>query len=97
VISFPIPDKWIPSSMDRLVQVVGELVGLVRQGECILVHCNGGKGRTGLIVVSTLVALGMDPSDATEKIRIAREGMIRNPAQLVYVIAFKRAWFSKDR
>jgi len=90
---FPIVDKWIPSAMDDLVRNVEQLIVRIKQGRIILVHCNGGKGRTGLLVVSTLVALGMEVNDAVQAIREARPGMIQNPAQLIYVRAFKKVWF----
>jgi len=94
-IHFPIVDKWIPSSMDDLVKNTKLLIERIHQGRCILVHCNGGKGRTGLIVVSALVALGMEVNDAVQITRDARSGMIKNPAQLIYVRAFKKVWFQQ--
>jgi len=90
-VHFPISDKWIPSSMDDLIALVQLILVRIKRGKCILVHCNGGKGRTGLVVTATLVALGMDPDKAVEFIRKSRDGMI-NPAQLLYVKSFKQAW-----
>lgn len=49
-------------------------------------------GRTGLVVVCALVALGVDPSKAIDITREARDGMIQNPAQILYVRAFRAAW-----
>eukprot|EP01126_Amoeba_proteus_P012509 TRINITY_DN15155_c0_g2_i3.p1 TRINITY_DN15155_c0_g2~~TRINITY_DN15155_c0_g2_i3.p1 ORF type:complete len:464 (-),score=112.58 TRINITY_DN15155_c0_g2_i3:196-1587(-) len=48
VIEFPIGDKWIPSTMESLMIVVKQLMDAISAGKCIFVHCNGGKGRTGL-------------------------------------------------
>jgi len=92
-IHFPIVDKWIPSSMDELVDTVRKTVVRVNEGKIILVHCNGGKGRTGLIVSAVLVTLGMEPHDAVQVCRDARSGMIKNPAQLLYLRRFKQVWF----
>eukprot|EP01121_Diplochlamys_sp_Union-15-3_P003361 TRINITY_DN1320_c0_g1_i4.p1 TRINITY_DN1320_c0_g1~~TRINITY_DN1320_c0_g1_i4.p1 ORF type:complete len:323 (-),score=57.99 TRINITY_DN1320_c0_g1_i4:119-1087(-) len=94
VLHFPIKDKWIPSSMDYLVNAVQEILKRMKQGKCIVVHCNGGKGRTGLIVTAILVTLGMDVSPAIDLTREAREGMIRNPAQIFYAKAFRKRWMS---
>jgi protein-tyrosine phosphatase len=94
---FPIVDKWIPSAMDDLVKNVELLVDRIKKGRSILVHCNGGKGRTGLLVVSALVALGLEVNDAVQVIRDARPGMIQNPVQLIYARAFKKVWFQNHR
>jgi len=52
----------------------------------MLVHCNGGKGRTGLLIVACLKHLGISQTDATNKIRKARPGMLHNPAQQAYLM-----------
>lgn len=58
-------------------------------------HCNGGKGRSGMVVVSVLVALGMKPGDAIDLVRAARPGTIRNPAQVFYVKLFAQTWHQR--
>eukprot|EP00029_Vermamoeba_vermiformis_P010071 TRINITY_DN5229_c0_g1_i1.p1 TRINITY_DN5229_c0_g1~~TRINITY_DN5229_c0_g1_i1.p1 ORF type:complete len:724 (-),score=146.18 TRINITY_DN5229_c0_g1_i1:264-2435(-) len=78
----PIRDKWIPSSMDDLIRLVEQIIERIRDGKVIVVHCNGGKGRTGLVVVATLCGLGMSVDDAVKATRAARPGMIQNPAQV---------------
>ncbi len=44
---FPVRDKWIPHSMNQFKLLVDEVVERIRGGKTVLVHCNGGKGRTG--------------------------------------------------
>lgn len=90
VIHAPIKDKWIPSRIGILVELVDLIVERVKLGKCITVHCNGGKGRTGLVVAGTLVARGMEPSPATDLIRNVRPGMLYNPAQIVYLRLYQR-------
>lgn len=90
VIHAPIKDKWIPSRIGILVELVDLIVQRVKAGKCITVHCNGGKGRTGLVVAGTLVALGMEPGPATDLIRQVRPGMLYNPAQIVYLRLYQR-------
>lgn len=90
VIHAPIKDKWIPSRVGILVELVDLIVERVKLGKTITVHCNGGKGRTGLVVAGTLVALGMEPGPATDLIRTARPGMLYNPAQIVYLRLYQR-------
>jgi len=68
--------------MDDLIRLVEQVVERIREDKVIVVHCNGGKGRTGLVVVATLCALGMSVDDAVKATRAARPGMIQNPAQV---------------
>jgi len=91
-VHFPISDKWVPSSVNDLITLVQVILVRIKRNKTILVHCNGGKGRTGLVVAATLVTLGMEPDKAVELIRKAREGMITNPAQLLFLRSFKQAW-----
>lgn len=90
VIHAPIKDKWIPSRIGILVELVDLIVARVKLGKCITVHCNGGKGRTGLVVAATLVSLGMEPGPSTDLIRAVRPGMLYNPAQIVYLRLYQR-------
>lgn len=90
VIHAPIKDKWIPSRIGILVELVDLIAERVKLGKCITVHCNGGKGRTGLVVAGTLVLRGMEPGPATDLIRQIRPGMLYNPAQIVYLRLYQR-------
>jgi len=96
-VHFQIKDKWVPEYMEDLVAMVQMMLVRIERQRCILVHCNGGKGRTGLVVVSTLVALGVPIDEAVSVVRKARDGMIQNPAQLIYVRAFKQHWDTKEK
>ena len=51
----------------------------------VLVHCFGGKGRTGLLVVAILLAAGATLPEAVFAIRKSRKGTIMNPLQLLYL------------
>ncbi|XP_049849652.1 uncharacterized protein LOC126319967 [Schistocerca gregaria] len=91
-IHFPILDKWIPDSMTRVIELVCVLVSRLRSGKSVIIHCNGGKGRSGTIAVACLVAMGKKVSSAIEAVRKARPGTIRNPLQIIFVKRFKRAY-----
>jgi len=92
-IHFPIKDKWIPNSMDELIYLVEKIIVLLRAGKKVVVHCNGGKGRSGTVLVATLVGLGSKVQQAIDVVRKTRSGTIRNPLQIAYVKRFKSAWF----
>lgn len=91
-IHFPIKDKWIPDSMTDLVKLVDIILQRLKQGKTVVVHCNGGKGRSGTVVVACLVAMGKKVQNSIEVVRKARSGTIRNPLQIMYVKRFKKAW-----
>uniref|UniRef100_A0A6B2L321 protein-tyrosine-phosphatase n=1 Tax=Arcella intermedia TaxID=1963864 RepID=A0A6B2L321_9EUKA len=91
-IHFPIKDKWVPSSMEDLVLLVDRIINILRKGKTVVVHCNGGKGRSGTVLVATLVGLGRKVQQAIDVVRKTRSGTIRNPLQIAYVKRFKTAW-----
>jgi protein-tyrosine phosphatase len=63
----PVPDFEGPEDEDTYVKSVRRTSELLRNGERILVHCAGGKGRTGTYAVCTLIRLGM-PVEVAHKI-----------------------------
>lgn len=98
-IHFPIKDKWIPNSMDGLIALVDTLIQRLKAGKTIIIHCNGGKGRSATVAVAILIGLGKKVQNSIEVVRKARSGTIRNPLQILYVKRFKKAWkaFQKKR
>jgi protein-tyrosine phosphatase len=91
-IHFPIKDKYIPSSMEQFMVLIDTIIEKLKEGKCVVVHCNGGKGRSGTVLVATLVAMGRKVQQAIEVVRKARSGTIQNPLQIAYVKNFKSAW-----
>jgi len=69
----PIPDLHAPS-FDATVTLVDDLVGRLRAGASLLVHCAAGIGRTGTIATCVLVALGVSADEATRTVAEARPG-----------------------
>src|SRR4030042_5723445 len=56
-----------PHSPRRELRLIREAVAVVREalalGEGGVVHCAGGRGRTGTVLGATLVSLGFTPAD----------------------------------
>lgn len=98
-IHFPMRDKWLPdNTCDFLAQVVQPVAQLIREGKQVLVHCNGGKGRTGVVVSSVLMtslALGDNRCsslwESLKRMRACRKGMLKNPLQNLYMLHIQSA------
>eukprot|EP01126_Amoeba_proteus_P005838 TRINITY_DN1199_c5_g1_i4.p2 TRINITY_DN1199_c5_g1~~TRINITY_DN1199_c5_g1_i4.p2 ORF type:complete len:235 (+),score=87.23 TRINITY_DN1199_c5_g1_i4:1704-2408(+) len=89
---YPIKDKWIPNSMEGLIDNVEWIIARLKEGKTVVCHCNGGKGRSGTLLVATLIGLGRKVQQSIDVVRKARAGTIRNPLQIAYVMRFKTAW-----
>ncbi len=64
VLPFEIPDRGAPADRDGFWQLAGALAQRLRSGESILIHCAGGVGRTALLAISVLLALGQPVEEA---------------------------------
>ncbi len=63
------------------------LVGLLRGGDKVLVHCRGGLGRAGTVAARLLVEIGVPADEAIARVRAARPGAIETHDQMRYVLA----------
>lgn len=87
----PIQDLGAPDErFERLWTYSGHVLRAhLRAGRRIVIHCRGGRGRTGLLAARLMVELGEDPRRAVTQVRGARDGAIETPAQLAHVLAQK--------
>jgi predicted protein tyrosine phosphatase len=70
--SFPIPDRGVPSSRNAAFTLVQQLEQALAVGERIAVHCRQGIGRSALLAACVLVAAGEEPDMAFQHISAAR-------------------------
>jgi protein-tyrosine phosphatase len=54
-ISFPVPDRGVPSSVQKTAQLVHRVVELLRSGASVAIHCRAGIGRSGLVAACVLL------------------------------------------
>ena len=73
VIRLPIPDYGVTDDA-KLIELVGQIVGIVGRGTSVLVHCGGGIGRAGVVATLVLVSLGWDLGEASTHVRASRPG-----------------------
>jgi ADP-ribosylglycohydrolase len=85
--NLPIRDVDVPDeSFEGVWTYSGtRLRTLLSQGSNVVIHCLGGRGRSGTIAARLLVELGHSPADAISAVRQARHGAIETRAQEEYV------------
>ena len=87
--SFPIPDKYVPPSLEDFVALVRGLAERVSSGESIAIHCRAGIGRSTTLAASVLIWLGVDAEVALDMIAEARGLEVpETEAQRQWILAF---------
>ena len=91
-ISFPMPDKSVPMSLDAFAALVAPLARRLRAGQGIAIHCRAGIGRSTVLAASILVWLGVDADLALDMIADARGVEVpETEAQRQWILAFPDA------
>jgi protein-tyrosine phosphatase len=85
-ISFPIPDRGVPSSMGDALPHLSTIAVELENGKTVAVHCRQGVGRSGLIAAALLVTSGMSAAKAIETVSAARGQTVpETPAQVEWI------------
>jgi protein-tyrosine phosphatase len=74
VINIPIKDFSIPLDVKDFKNKLNQILFLLDDGRSIYVHCWGGHGRTGTVLLSIKVLLGHDIKKSIEEIRLLANG-----------------------
>jgi protein-tyrosine phosphatase len=87
VLMEPIADHHLCSRQPLKENILPFLSAAERNGECVVVHCWGGNGRTGHVLAAWLVAArGLSPMEAIEAVeaagRLPREAVLAGNATL---------------
>lgn len=85
--SIPVRDFHAPS-VGQLKQFV-DLVRSVGAKSKVVVHCEGGTGRTGTMAAVYWIAKGLCASQAIEKIRLVRPGAVETDDQKAVLEQFE--------
>ena len=80
----PLPDgRRVPEP--QVQAIVKELTAYLQQGKRLLIHCEGGRNRSGLIAALLLVQTGTAPAEAVALVRAGRKGALANTVFANYI------------
>jgi hypothetical protein len=79
----PITDLGVPDVKDRdlWLEILEGLQAVLNANGKVLVHCKGGKGRSGMVLLKQLTLQGEDGSTALQRLRDIRAGAVETGAQ----------------
>ena len=86
-VNIPVEDFHAPS-LAQLADFV-DLVETERQAGSIVVHCQGGTGRTGTVAAAYWIAKGVPYAEAVAKVRRVRPGAVETDEQRSALQAFE--------
>jgi atypical dual specificity phosphatase len=90
-----IQDYGAPS-LQELDYVVNHITQQINRGRPVVVHCSGGKGRTGTIIAAYLVKKGSSADQAIKRLRKMRGESIQSKDQESIVLSYER-YLETDR
>lgn len=91
VMHYPIRDLGVPKSQESLDRLVNGILHLLSNRKNVLIHCFGGKGRTGLVAAALLIkSKKLTAQQAIAYIRSVRPGSIETPQQERFLQAYQR-------
>jgi protein-tyrosine phosphatase len=86
---FPIADFGVPG-LDQATEwatLSDKLSKRLASGGSVLLHCQAGLGRSGMIALRLMVFAGENPDKALARLRSARPGAVETSAQMQWAFA----------
>ncbi len=77
----PVPDYGVPDDLNW-PQVRDQALGVLGEGGRVLVHCFGGCGRSGMMVLRLMIAAGEAPDAALARLRAVRPCAVETDEQM---------------
>ena len=94
VVPFQIAEGGVPPDRSAFWGLATDVAERLRAGERVLIHCAGGVGRTAMLAVSVLLALGQSIDEAESA--ISRAGSIVETMPQVEMLSWCAAQQSKS-
>ena len=88
-VSFPIPDRSTPPSLENLTTLLSNLEAQIAKGRKIGIHCRACIGRSSVVVASLLIRAGASASQVWRQISEARGLPVPDTAE-------QRAWVERN-
>jgi atypical dual specificity phosphatase len=87
-----VKDYDAPSSMEELDYVVNYIIRQIDKGKRVMVHCSGGRGRTGTILAAYLIKKGnvLSAEQAIYNLRNIRAKSIQSKDQENIVFSYEK-------
>lgn len=89
-INFPIPDRDIPQSKEKVEVLISGLIAKLDEGVSIAIHCRMGIGRSSIIAAAVLLKEGGKPDDIIQHVSKIRGVNVPDTNQQL-------EWFKKRR
>ncbi len=93
VLNFAIREGDAPEDRQRFWALANDVAGRLRSGQGLLIHCAGGVGRTAMLAVSVLLALGEPMHDAENA--VSRAGSTVETMAQIEMLSWCAARFSR--
>jgi protein-tyrosine phosphatase len=74
VLPFEICEGGVPENRDAFWALANDVAKRLQSGETVLIHCAGGVGRTAMLAISVLLALGEPMNEA--EVAVSRAGSL---------------------
>ena len=94
VLPFEIREGGVPADRQAFWGLANDLANRLQSGEALLIHCAGGVGRTAMLAVSVLLALG-EPFNEAES-AVARAGSIVETMAQIEMLSWCAAQMSRE-
>jgi len=85
-ISFPIPDRGVPASIQAALSLLRRIANALEEGKNVAIHCRQGIGRSGSIAAGVLVTSGIEVEKAIKTVSAARGQTVpETPTQVQWI------------
>ncbi len=83
----PVVDQSTPT-IEQARRVADQAFMTARNGENVVIHCLGGRGRAGTMGACCYIALGLNPNQALAMVRASRKDAVETDSQRSFLFRF---------